>query len=323
MPRKPSKPKTVKPAKTVDTAPVAAPSKTLTTLLLDRSGSMSGLHAQTIAGINGWLEELRGSGEDIRLSLVQFDHAHGAMQLEKLHVARRIAEVPDLVAADFQPRGGTPLIDAAMETISAIRASLEGRTGVKVVVAIQTDGMENNSVRFRWDDLRAEIAAREADGWEFVFMGAGLGRSTYDMGARMGVSEEKILSYGKDMAETRAAFRSTGRNTALYASGAMESMAYSSAQKTASGDVFEGEAGKAAPAGGSLSGRHVAASVSLGLARMMGLKKTFSAGKFPSAPSKSLDLSFEEDHAAHAGLPGDTHGLRTAMTKALDSEVPS
>jgi hypothetical protein len=245
MPRKPAK---AKAAKTATPETVSAPSKTLTTLLLDRSGSMQSLHAQTLAAINGWLGELRGSGEDIRLSLVQFDHADGAMQLEKTHVARRIAEVPDLAGSDFRPRGTTPLIDAAMETIAAIRASLEGRADVKVVMAIQTDGHENASRRFRWEDLRREIAAREAEGWEFVFMGAGLGRDTYAMGARMGIAAEKTLSYGTDMEATRTAFRETGRNTAMYASGAAMSMAYTSLQKSASGDVFE-DAGEQAPSG--------------------------------------------------------------------------
>ena len=223
--------------KTADTAKLK-PSKTLTTLLLDRSGSMGNLHAQTITAINGWLGELRGSGEDIRLSFIQFDHHAGEISLEKVHVARRIAEVPDLKPADFQPRGGTPLIDAAMDTIHAIATSLEGPRGdgVKVVIAIQTDGWENASRRYRWDDLKSEIGRREKAGWEFVFMGAGLGKDTYEMGERMGISAEKTISYGIDMEETRAAFQATAQNTVAYASGAMRSMAYSAVQKSASGD---------------------------------------------------------------------------------------
>lgn len=234
--------------KTADTAKLKS-SKTLTTLLLDRSGSMGNLHAQTITAINGWLGELRGSGEDIRLSFIQFDHHAGEMCLEKIHVARRIAEVPDLKPADFQPRGGTPLIDAAMDTIHAIATSLEGPRGdgVKVVIAIQTDGWENASRRYGWDELKAEIGRREAAGWEFVFMGAGLGQATYEMGARMGISEEKTISYGTDMEETRAAFQATAQNTVAYASGAMRSMAYSAVQKSASGDR-EDAAAMAAPA---------------------------------------------------------------------------
>lgn len=214
-------------------------SKTLTTLLLDRSGSMDSLHAQTITAINGWLAELRGSGEDIRLSFIQFDHHGGEICLEKVHVARRITEVSDLAPADFQPRGSTPLIDAAMDTIHAIGKSLEGPrgTGVKVVIAIQTDGWENASRRYRWDDLKAEIERREASGWEFVFMGAGLGKATYQMSARMGISAEKTISYGTDMEETRAAFRATAQNTVRYSAGIMARMAYSAPQKRASGDV--------------------------------------------------------------------------------------
>jgi len=215
------------------------PAKTLTTLLLDRSGSMFRHHAQTITAINGWIGKLRSSGEDIRLSFIQFDRHAGEICLEKVHVARRIAEVPDLEPADFSPRGDTPLIDAAMDTILAIAASLEGPRGegVKVVIAIQTDGLENASRRYTWDDLKTEIARREAAGWEFVFMGAGLGQTTYEMADMMGISAEKTISYGTDMAETRAAFEATAMNTVAYASGIMRSMAYTDIQKSASGDV--------------------------------------------------------------------------------------
>ena len=208
--------------------------KTLVTLLLDRSGSMAEVHEQTVVGINAYLADLRGSGDDIRFSLVQFDSDHeGHMSLIKTYVATQVAEVPDLKIVDFVPRGGTPLIDAACEVINAVAASLKGKTA-KVVMAIQTDGQENISRRNTWAGLRSLIETKQGEGWEFNFMGCGI--DAYDQGARMGIAREKIVSYGKDAAATRAAFAATASNTRLFAEGAVASVAYSLDQKSLAGD---------------------------------------------------------------------------------------
>lgn len=207
--------------------------KTLVTLLLDRSYSMHSVHEQTVVAINDWLAELRKSEGNIHFSLVMFDHFEGAMQLEKRHIATPIADVPDLGPADFQPRGGTPLIDAACVTIRAVRESLRGKTA-RSVIAIQTDGEELNSKAHSWEELRGLIAECEAEGFEFNFMGAGI--DAFKQGARMGIAASKTLSYGKNLQETRAAFRETAMNTSLYASGSRADMSYTAEQRTMAGE---------------------------------------------------------------------------------------
>lgn len=212
--------------------------KTLVTLLLDRSGSMQELKSDTIGAINAYREQLRKSGADIRYSQVHFDsNLNGEMELERICVAQPIAEVPDMTAADYHPRGGTPLIDAACATIHAVANSLAeaGKTeGTRVVIAIQTDGDENRSVENSWEGLKALIAEKEKAGWEFVFMGAGI--NAYAQGARMGIARGKTVSYGKDRAQTEAVFAATARNVSLFASGEARSMAYTDLQKKAAGD---------------------------------------------------------------------------------------
>jgi hypothetical protein len=245
--------------------------KTLVTLLLDRSSSMQSIKLQTVTAINAWLAELRKSQDDMRFSLVQFDYgpdaepaseiapAHAVpastflggarrptfgaglnvgsykMQLEKTYEAVPVKEVPDLTAEMFQPRGGTPLIDAAFTTIRAVEASIAGRTDVKVVLAIQTDGQEMHSRENTWEDLRSLVAEKEAAGWEILFMGAGI--DAYNEASKMGVSRDKTLSYGNDMAQTRAAFETTAAKTVMFSSGAAQSMAYTSAEKLRAGDA--------------------------------------------------------------------------------------
>lgn len=212
--------------------------RTLVTLLLDRSGSMQNLKSDTIGAINAYREQLRKSEEDIRYSQVHFDSGfEGRMELERVCVAQRIVDVPDMTEDDYHPRGGTPLIDASCATIRAVADSLSDlgtAARTKVVIAIQTDGQENQSVENSWADLKALIGEKERVGWEFVFMGAGI--DAYEQGARMGIARANTLSYGKDRLSTEAAFAATARNTASFAAGEMASMAYSDEQKLEAGD---------------------------------------------------------------------------------------
>lgn len=220
--------------------------KTLVTLLLDRSGSMQSARDDTVGAINAWLEELRKTEGEMRFSLVLFDAHFDGLDLQKLHVAVPIAEVPDLTPGMFQPRGSTPLIDASCATIRAVRDSLEGRDDVKVVMAIMTDGQENASRENRWEDLRALITECEKGGWEFTFMGCGI--DAYGQGARMGIGAERTLSYERDQAATRAAFAATAENTRLFASGLRADTTYTPAQKRGAGDRFDPALAGAAPA---------------------------------------------------------------------------
>lgn len=209
--------------------------KTLVTLLLDGSGSMDLIKDDTIGAINAYTGTLKKAGEDIRFSLVKFSsQGSGMMDLEKIFVAKKVSKIPAMTDEDYVPRGGTPLIDAACTTIQAIAASLEGRDDTKVVVAIQTDGNENSSCEFTWNDLKRLISEKEEMGWEFLFMGCGI--NAYDQGSKMGIKASKTLSYGKNQAETRAAFAATAENTALYALGAAACMDYSALQKRSAGD---------------------------------------------------------------------------------------
>jgi uncharacterized protein YegL len=217
--------------------PQPAASKTLVTMLLDRSGSMGSMRQQTIDAINGYLAELRGSSASIHCTLIQFDAPEaGAMDLHKVFVARPIADVVDLTLADFEPRGMTPLLDAVQATIAAVSHSLVGKPHVKPVVVIQTDGHENASRESSWEGVRALVKAKTAEGWQFVFMGAGLESDAYGQAGRMGLSAASTVAYGKDAAATRAVFAATAHNIKAYAEGLSTGTLYSDLQKQASGD---------------------------------------------------------------------------------------
>lgn len=228
--------------------------KTLITLLVDRSTSMKARVPTTVSALNEYVDSLRGRAGDARISLVGFSSIGMVPQLliEKVFVAEPLDTVRPLTEADLACNGGTPLLATIWQTVQAVAESLRGRTDVKPVIVIQTDGEENTSGLIRvadeegaekqgvnHEDVKRLIARRQAEGWEFVFMGCGI--DAYQDGMRMGLSAANVISYGDDEMTTRTAFRETAANTAAYLSGASASMAYSANQKKASGDVFAKE----------------------------------------------------------------------------------
>lgn len=143
---------------------------------------------------------------------------------------------PHLNEGTFQPRGGTPLIDAAYKTIKAVEESLKGDTKTKVTICIQTDGEENSSMEHDYKDLTALIKEKQALGWEFIFMGAGI--DAYAQATAMGIAAQNTMSYGKDRQSTVAAFASAAFNTTGYAAGRMANTSFTASQRNASGDAF-------------------------------------------------------------------------------------
>lgn len=207
-------------------------SKTLVTFLLDRTGSMNTIRDDTIGAFNAYLETLKENPEDVFFSLLTFD----SMSLDKLHVNQPVKDIPDLTRDNYIPRASTPLIDAVCKTIKAVEKSINGEN-IKVVICIQTDGEENSSTEYTWDQLNAMIKEKTAAGWQFNFMGSGI--DAYKQGHRMGIAVGQTMSYdSSDIASTKAAFRANAENTIAYARGSASSTVYSADQKLQSGDKF-------------------------------------------------------------------------------------
>lgn len=212
--------------------PNGKPGKTSVTFLLDRSGSMEAIKGDTIGAFNAYLDGLQGA--DIEFSLVQFD----SMSLDKVYVRVPVAQATKLDNNNYQPRGGTPLIDASYKTIKAVEHSLQGESTTKVVICIQTDGHENASTEYTWEQLNALIKEKTALGWQFNFMGASI--DAYSQGARMGISAGQTVSYNaQNTAATMDSFLASASNARSFAAGQSVNTNYSAQQKSASGDIFD------------------------------------------------------------------------------------
>src|SRR5437588_9726024 len=177
------------------------------TILLDRSGSMDAIAAETISGFNKFLNDQRRLPGETTISLVQFNHT-----TEATFNAVPIREVVPLSAEDYRPHGYTALLDAVGKTIKETGARLrnlaERDRPSKVIVVILTDGLENASRTYTREQVFEIIHhQREAYGWEFVFLGAN--QDAILEAARIGIAPDAALTFAASGAGSEAAFAAT------------------------------------------------------------------------------------------------------------------
>lgn len=141
-------------------------------IILDRSGSMEAIRQETIDGFNSFLEKVKTEHDGATLTLIQFDSED---PFEVVHRMKPVQEVPALNEETFRPRACTPLLDAIGQALQDLDATLceipEGDRPAGVMIAILTDGFENDSTRFTRDQIRELIDVRRKQrGWEFLFL---------------------------------------------------------------------------------------------------------------------------------------------------------
>ena len=118
-----------------------------TYVLIDRSGSMESIANDVIGGFNALVAEQQANGPDAKITVIQFDSQDPAAVMV---AGIPVLEMTKLDRSVYQPRGGTPLLDATGMLIGRIRVEQEARkaTGLEtedVVFVTITDGQENQS----------------------------------------------------------------------------------------------------------------------------------------------------------------------------------
>jgi len=128
---------------------------TIVSFLLDRTGSMETIKAETIGGFNAYLDALeREAGDLVAFTLLQFD----SQSIDTLYSGAKLSDVERLTPETYQPRAYTPLIDACVETIKVTEETIASRRDKsRVIVVFQTDGEENASRRHTLDELATKI----------------------------------------------------------------------------------------------------------------------------------------------------------------------
>ena len=162
-------------------------------LLLDRSGSMSGLEDSTICGYNSYLKSQ--CHNNVRVTTILFDDKY-----EVLCRRKKIQEMMNLTRKEYYVRGSTALFDAIGCTINY----LDRVKAKKVIFIIITDGLENSSVEYSKSKIRQLIQNHYK--WEFMYIGANI--DSYIEGEKLGIKKDNISNYMKSKIGVKKLFSS-------------------------------------------------------------------------------------------------------------------
>lgn len=185
--------------------------------VIDRSGSMGGLENDTIGGFNATLAAHRKQEGEAFVSTVLFDNV-----VEVLHDRLPIADVKPITEKEYWVRGCTALLDAVGQTVSHIDRVHgylpEEARPEHTIVVITTDGMENASREYSYDAVRELISRKEAQGWNFLFLGANI--DAVAEAGRIGIAPDFAATYLADSEGTEVMHRANCAATVAMRAGA-------------------------------------------------------------------------------------------------------
>ena len=169
--------------------------------ILDRSGSMSGLEADTIGGFNSLIAKQKKEEGTALISTVLFDD-----QTEVLYDRISLDRIEPMNDRQYYVRGCTALLDALGGAIHHIgnvhKYAREEDRPEKTIFIITTDGMENSSHRYTYDKVKKMVERqRDRYGWEFLFLGANI--DAIEVAGRFGVQANRAVNYECDSEGTQ------------------------------------------------------------------------------------------------------------------------
>ena len=169
--------------------------------ILDRSGSMSGLEADTIGGFNSMIEKQKNAEGEALISTVLFDNTS-----EVIHDRVSVQSIKPMTRDDYTVRGCTALLDAIGGAIHHIgnvhKYARNEDVPEHTLFVITTDGMENASRQYDSEKVKKMIERqKEKYGWEFLFIGANI--DAVETARHFGISEDRAVNYHSDSEGTQ------------------------------------------------------------------------------------------------------------------------
>ena len=169
--------------------------------ILDRSGSMSGLEADTIGGFNSMIEKQQKEEGEALISTILFND-----ETEVLYDRVPIGKVEPMNDKQYYVRGCTALLDAIGGAIHHIgnvhKYARDEDRPEKTLFIITTDGMENSSVNYDYKKIKKMIERQKKKyHWEFIFLGANI--DAVEVAGRFGVERSRAVRYESDRLGTK------------------------------------------------------------------------------------------------------------------------
>ena len=137
------------------------------------------------------------------VSTILFDHKslvlHDRLPLEKIE---------PLTEKDYEVRGTTALLDAVGDAVKHIKnihkyAREEDRPQ-KTLFVITTDGMENSSINYDYNQVKRLVEQQKEKGWEFIFLGANI--DAVKVAGHIGIDARRAVNYHADSQGTEHVF---------------------------------------------------------------------------------------------------------------------
>lgn len=174
-------------------------------MILDRSGSMRGLEADTIGGFNSMIEKQKKEEGEAYVSVILFDDLS-----EVIYDRKPVAQVEPMTDRQYYVRGCTALLDAVGGAIRHIgnihKYARPEDVPEKTIFIITTDGMENASRRYTYEKVKKMIEKKkEKHGWEFLFLGANI--DAVKEAGRFGISASRAVRYKNDRFGTQLNYK--------------------------------------------------------------------------------------------------------------------
>ena len=176
--------------------------------ILDRSGSMGGLEADTIGGFNSLIAKQKKEEGEAYVSVVLFDD-----RTEILYDRTDLKKVEPMTDKEYYVRGCTALLDAVGGAIHHIKKlhkeTSEAEVPEKTLFIITTDGMENASRQYTYEKVKKMVEkAKEKRNWEFMFLGANI--DAVKVAGNFGINANRAVRYECDSVGTELNYNVIG-----------------------------------------------------------------------------------------------------------------
>lgn len=187
--------------------------------ILDRSGSMAGLEADTIGGYNSMLAKQKKEEGQALVSTVLFNERQTV-----IHDRAGLDQVKPITEQEYCVGGCTALLDAVGGAIRHIgnvhKYAREEDRPEKTLFIITTDGMENSSRYFGYDRVKEMVERQKQKyGWEFLFLGANI--DAVAVAGRFGIAADRAVNYECDGEGTRLNYEVLSETVCRFRNSAM------------------------------------------------------------------------------------------------------
>lgn len=172
-------------------------------LLIDTSGSMHSICSDAEGGVNSFVADQAKADGRRTIRIAEFSDEY-----KLVHESRDAKTVPYYRLVPYR---STALLDAMGRAIiefgQELAALPEDQRPGTVIFAVMTDGHENSSVEYNWDQIKAMVTHQEEIyNWQILYLGAN--QDAIAVGRRMGVQASKSMSYAASSVGTRAVYNS-------------------------------------------------------------------------------------------------------------------